>query len=375
MLSKLKHTLSNHLTNLSGWRTNRKIVVIESDDWGSIRMPSKDVYEKLIKAGIRVDKCHYNKYDSLASESDLTHLFETLNKFKDKNDNHPVITANTIVANPDFEKIKASGFKGYYYEPFTETFKRYPNHTGSFNLWKQGIVEGMFSPQFHGREHLNVSRWLKVLQNGSKETLLAFENHLFGLSTNITSEKRKSYMAALDFDDQSELIWQKNMLKDGLELFEKVFGYTSKTYIAANYVWHPDIEEQLFQSGIVALQGGNSHIIPGGKDKNRVIKHKLGEVNAFGQTYLIRNAIFEPSENRNKDWVKSCIREIEIAFMWNKPAILSVHRVNFVGYLVESNRTNNLQKFSLLLTILLSKWPDVEFMSSDQLADLIRSGN
>lgn len=366
-----KQTISNYLTNIPGWRTNRKIVVIESDDWGSIRMPSKDVYEKLIKAGIRVDKCHYNKYDSLASESDLTHLFETLNKFKDKNDNHPVITANTIVANPDFEKIKASGFKGYYYEPFTDTFKRYPNHTGSFNLWKQGIVEGMFSPQFHGREHLNVSRWLRVLQNGSKETLLAFENQLFGLSTTITSEKRKSYLAALDFDDQSELIWQKTMLKDGLKLFEKTFGYPSKTYIATNYVWHPEIEEKLYQTGVVALQGGNLHIIPGGKVKNRVIRHKLGEKNAHGQTYLIRNASFEPSENPNKDWVRSCLEEIEIAFMWHKPAIISSHRVNFIGYIDESNRINNLYALKKLLSTILAKWPDVEFLNSLQLYDSI----
>jgi len=375
MLFNIKYTLASHLNNLSGWRTNRKIVVIESDDWGSIRMPSKEVYEKLLKAGIKVDKCHYNKYDSLASEEDLQQLFETLRRYKDKNGKYPIITANTIVANPDFEEIKTSKYEKYFYEPFTKTLERYPKHVQSFNLWQQGISEGIFIPQFHGREHLNVNRWLKVLQSSSRETLMAFENKLFGLSTTITSEKRKSYLAALDFDDQSELIWQKNMLKDGLELFEKVFGYPSKTYIATNYVWHPVIEEQLNHTSVVAFQGGNSHIIPGGKEKNRVIKHKLGEENAFGQTYLIRNAIFEPSENPNKDWVRSCLKEVEIAFMWHKPAIISAHRVNFIGYIDETNRTNNLQKLSLLLTTLLSKWPDIEFMSSNQLAEIIRIGN
>lgn len=375
MLPSIKHTLSWHLLNIPGWRTNRKIIVIESDDWGSIRMPSKEVYEKLLKAGIRVDKCHYNRFDSLASEEDLLQLFETLIRFKDKNGNHPVITANTIVANPDFEKIKASNFKEYFYEPFTKTLDRYPKHAKSFEIWKQGIDEGIFIPQFHGREHLNVSRWLSVLQTDSEETRLAFEHNLFGLSTTITSEKRKSYLAALDFDDKSEIIWQKNMLKDGLELFEHLFGYKSKTYIATNYVWHPEIESQLHQSGVIALQGGNSHIIPGGQKPNRVIRHKLGKKNYFGQTYLIRNALFEPSENPNKDWVKSCMKEIEIAFIWHKPAIISAHRVNFIGYIDERNRTNNLQKLNQLLSTMISKWPDIEFMSSDQLAELIRSGN
>jgi len=372
MLSNIKHNVSHHLLNLQGWCTSRKIVVIESDDWGSIRMPSKEVYEKILRAGIKVDKCHYNKYDSLASEKDLICLFETLTKFNDKNGKHPVITANTIVANPDFEKIKASDFKEYFYENFTVTLERYPFHTKSFELWKQGIAEKIFIPQFHGREHLNVKRWLRALQTGSQESTLAFENRLFGLSTNIASEKRKSYLAALDFDDENELSWQMNMLKDGLEIFEQLFGYKSKSYIAANYIWHPNIEEQLHQSGVVSLQAGNSHIIPGGQKPNRVIRHKLGEKNALGQTYLIRNALFEPSENPNKDWVKSCLKEIAIAFNWNKPVIISSHRVNFIGYIEESNRENGLQALCHLLSIMLSKWPDIEFMSSDQLADLIR---
>jgi hypothetical protein len=370
-----KHLISRHLLNIPGWRTNRKIVVIESDDWGSIRMPSKEVYKRLLKAGVRVDRCHYNKFDSLASEEDLQALFETVKKFKDKNGNHPIITANTIVANPDFDKIRESDFKEYYYESFKTTLKRYPKHVKSFELWKEGIENGIFIPQFHGREHLNVNRWLKALQSGSYETRLAFENNLFGISTTITSEIRKSYLAALDFDDKTELEWQNEMLKDGLALFEHLFRYKSKTYIATNFVWHPENEYQLHKSGVIALQGGNTHLIPGGSESNRLLKHKLGERNSLGQTYLIRNVSFEPSENPTKNWVKSCLNEIEIAFTWHKPAIINAHRVNFIGYIDESNRKNNLKLFEELLKGIVSKWPDIEFMSSVQLASLIRSKN
>ena len=34
------------LYNMFGWRTKRHLVVIESDDWGTIRMPSREVYEE-----------------------------------------------------------------------------------------------------------------------------------------------------------------------------------------------------------------------------------------------------------------------------------------------------------------------------------------
>ena len=42
----IKQTITHNLLNIPGWRTKRHIVVIESDDWGSIRMPSKEVYKE-----------------------------------------------------------------------------------------------------------------------------------------------------------------------------------------------------------------------------------------------------------------------------------------------------------------------------------------
>ena len=43
----LKRRLAKNYVNALGWNSNRKIVVIESDDWGSIRMPSRKIYEYL----------------------------------------------------------------------------------------------------------------------------------------------------------------------------------------------------------------------------------------------------------------------------------------------------------------------------------------
>src|SRR5512145_1970748 len=153
----LMQKLSRIVTNLRGWRTNRKIVVIESDDWGSIRMPSKEVYQICLKAGYPVDKIAYERYDSLLSQEDLELLFSLLLSLHDKNGNHPVFTANCVVANPDFEKIKHDDFQNYHYELITETFKRYPKHQNNFEIWKKGVQDRIFMPQFHAREHLNVA--------------------------------------------------------------------------------------------------------------------------------------------------------------------------------------------------------------------------
>lgn len=120
----LKQALTHNLLNIPGWRTKRHIVVIESDDWGSIRMPSIEVYDKLIKDGVRLGKYGYEKVDTIASRDDLEKLFEVCDSFKDINGRPVVITANAVVANPDFQKIKESGFSTYFYEPITTTMER-----------------------------------------------------------------------------------------------------------------------------------------------------------------------------------------------------------------------------------------------------------
>ena len=40
--------LAKNYINAVGWRTNRKMVLIESDDWGTIRMASRHSFEALL---------------------------------------------------------------------------------------------------------------------------------------------------------------------------------------------------------------------------------------------------------------------------------------------------------------------------------------
>lgn len=51
--------------------------------------------------------------------------------------------------------------------------------------------------------------------------------------------------------------------------------------------------------------------------------------------------------------------------------MINTHRVNFIGSLNVKNREKNLRLFSELLKSITIKWPDVEFLSSDMLGDLI----
>ena len=377
-VSTLKSAIVRNLLNIPGWRTNRKIVVIESDDWGSIRMPSKEIYNQLLKEGYRPDTDPYLRYDSLASEDDISLLFETLLSVKDKNQNPAVITANCLMANPDFRKIKESDFQEYFYEPFTTTLEKYPYHSKSLNMWKEGIKDRIFHPQFHGREHLNVDRWMKGLQNGDDLLHKAFSYEMLSISS-VDLKMRFGYMEGMDYSSEEERLSKVKIIKEGLKLFEDLFGYKSKSFIANCYIWGKDIENTLNEGGVKYIQGIWNQLIPNCKGQAhnyKYVKHYMGQKNFNRQCYLIRNAFFEPVQYTKMDnVVAECLFRINIAFRWCKPAIIGAHRANFIGYIAKDNRETNLPLFRKLLKEIVKKWPDVEFMTSDQLGDLMMEAN
>lgn len=362
--------LKNNLNDALGIKSRRKIIVIESDDWGTIRMPSCQVYKWLEKKGLTIND-HYNQHDSLATESDIANLLEVLYHFCDSNGTRAILTVNCLLANPDFKKIRESGFQNYFYEPFTETLKRYPGCSGSFSLWQEGIAKGLFRPQFHGREHLNVSSWLRALRDGDVDATFGFECGFWGHMVREPRVGRMHFLAAYDFHTAAEELYASQVAIDGLSMFEKTFGYSSKSFIAPNFVWSHRIEQLLAERGVVLVQGQRNQLCPVLEaPKYNVRFHFTGQRNMWGMRYLVRNAFFEPSSNPERDWVDSCLRDISRAFFWRTPAIISAHRVNFIGALVPKNRDRNLVALGQLLKRILCYWPDVEFFSTDGLLNL-----
>lgn len=374
----LKSKLIVNASNVPGWRTNRHIVVIESDDWGSIRMSSKEAFNKMLAAGMREDRNHYNTNDALESNDDMARMLETLSSFKDKNGLHPVLTGVNVVANPVFDKIHENGFSEYVYEPYIETLKRYPRHEYVYDLWKEGIEKRLMVPIFHGREHLNVQRWLRALRAGNKSTLLAFDCGVTGIYNGINDEPIPEFQAAFDIDTTDDIPYLRDVLTSGLDLFEQLYGYRSSYFVPTNGPFNNSLEKMIADKGVKYINSGKIQHEPLGNGQYKKNFRYLGKKNNHGQIYLTRNCFFEPSSTEssaNRDWVDSCLHEIEIAFRWHKPATISSHRVNYIGYLHPENRERSHKLFAELLSRMLKKWPDIEFMTSMELGDLIASSN
>ncbi len=366
--------LKSNIFNIPGWHTKRKIIVFESDDWGSIRIPSKETYNYLLKKGYPIDKTPYGK-DSLESNDDLIYLIETLLSVKNRDNQHPILTLNNITANPDFRKIRETNFDAYHFELFTETYKRYDHHDQSFTLLMEGVKYNLFQPQLHGREHLNINRWMDSLRNGQPETIDQFNRSMYGLPASISRDFRRDFQRAFDYDDIEDNRETCQILKEACNIFSNTWNFKSTSFIAPNFFWDEDIESCLLNNGIKYLQGQRAQYLTDYNGGYMARYHYIGQRNVLGQIYLVRNCYFEPSFDSRKNWVDSCLKEIEVAFRWAKPAIISTHRVNYIGGIEAANRENGLRNLTALLSKITRKWPEVEFISSDQLGEIISQKN
>lgn len=365
-----KQTIKKHLINARGSRIKDKIIVFESDDWGSIRIPSIEVQQQLLEKSLIKDKDPFSKYDALETTADYYALYEVFRKFKDNKGNHPVLTANVILNNPDFKKIEAGNFETYYNESFLATYKNYSGSENAFAALQEGIKQQLIVPQFHGNEHLNVSRWMKFLKEGNERYRYAFERNCFAIDEVNAENRRGNLMAAYDYNNTLELDYIKKSIVDGLKQFEAIFGFKSKTTIAPCYVWDKAVEQVFQERQVMSFQGSYVQNYPvEGKSFSKKYRYS-GQTNEKGQNYYVRNGLFEPSITPNIDWVNKCMESIAIAFKWGKPAIIGTHRINFCSRLNENHRNQNLKDLEELLKQILKRWPDIQFSDSSKIINM-----
>lgn len=366
-LGRFKSSALQLTTNLVGWKTTRKLVVFESDDWGATRMPGRIAWKRLLAAGIRVDQSPYDRLDCLEKQSDFQSLMNVIDAHRDDVGQPAVFTFNTILGNPDFEAIELDQFEKFHHQHFFDTYrKNYGENLESD--WGEAIQSGLIRPQFHGREHLNVPLWMNDLRAGLRQARLAFEHEFFGLTTRTSSARQTNYLASFWAESRSELASVCERLSDGLKMFHQTFGFRARTFIACNYILPEQAERVLKDHRVELLQGQRGQFVPLGNEcGGRIERAFTGKRNASGLLRTVRNVKFEPFENPDRDWVGFALNQIKQSFLFRTPAIVSTHRVNYVSDMDCAHRDRNLNLLDGLLGEIRRRWPDVEFLSSDQL--------
>ncbi len=371
-----KEKLRIHLSNSFGKTLRRKIVVIESDDWGSIRTASRAAYEAMSRFGLKVQANHYG-FDGLESDEDLEILLNVLSEFKDSTGRAPVFTPFCNMANPDFEAIENANFSAYAFESIDKTLRKYPNHTKLLHYWQQGERQRLFSPQLHGREHIHVGRWWKLLVEDNDAGMReAFKWRSVGASQ-WHAKIYPNYLGALHPTKKDEIPELHKILEDAGDLYKHYLGHAPECFVAPNAAEPAELEATLKKIGVNTITRAKRRVYPLGDGQFKKEWNWPGKINAHGQVILVRNAFFEPvcfgepDKAHITDWVDRCLKQISIAFLWNKPAVISSHRVNYIGFIEPKNREKGIRELRRLLKAILTKWPEVEFMTTRELGELM----
>ncbi len=373
--SNLKKVINQDVKNLFNWPTKRKIVIFSVDDYGNVRVDSKLARERMDKAGLKV-RSRFDAFDSLENREDLEILFDTLTSVKDSQGRHAVFTAFALPCNLNFEGMAENKYAKYCYESLPETYRKLESrdpraYEGTWPLWQQGITSGIMIPQFHGREHFNLKFFKRFLAERNRELMVSVENRsLVSISEQGDPGGWTASFAFWDVHQDTAIF--PEIIKTGLENFKKTFGYNATVFTAPAQQFPLSLEAELSGYGLKAFDRPFCQARHLGKGKFKRQFSFTGYRKNKNLVYLVRNVVFEPTHGKI-DHVTKAMQQIEAAFRWNRPAIISSHRVNFCGHIDAQNRAKGLGDLRLLLKKITQRWPDVEFLSADELRGLIRS--
>lgn len=347
---------------------NKKIVVFESDDWGTFRIFSKESLNILTEYfGEANDP--FIKYDSLETKEDVERLMDVLSKHRDSNGRSPIFTLNFGLKSPDFKAIIDSNYMDFFECNLKDSYL-FANKETALASIKQGIKNHFFEIQLHTVYHINVGAWMTSLKNNTLHKTIV-GNYCLDHSCLFNNNRPFSFMDEMR-DIETNRINQ--YLLEANKIFKNEFGFYSSTFIPCCNVINSESDDVFADSFISCIQG-SPYYFSFDKKCERYVKHPR-KWKKNGVVHLIRNCLFEPSiYSDNIDNVKECLWQIKKAFKNKKPAIICTHRLNYIGSIDSNNQLKNLKLLDMLLTEIEKKYQDIIYMSSNELARRIKNGN
>jgi len=347
-----------------GWRSQRPILVIESDDWGAEHIPGPKALAA-IKAVDGFPAESVSNFDSLETAEDVERLCDVLNSCEDGDKKPAVITANFVMANPDYSAIRENDFRVFKPKLIDEGWNHEADGQALWREYRAGIENNLIVPQLHGIVHFCPDEWLQRLRQADAVSLKAFDWKMIGEHEDAAGIGIQS-MAPIYHADAKVI---KQLVNDGAQAFKRIFGMDSITTIAPCYGWRsPETEQAFLAHNIRVMQSREYQHLPGGNVK----LHYTGERGPGGMLYLVRNCMLEPISAGTT--VEQCISQIVWAFEHNFPAILCSHRINYTSRVATEVRDKGLAVLNSVLKQVKEKYSDVEFLSSDELVLKILSG-
>ncbi|MBK8382420.1 MAG: hypothetical protein IPL16_11140 [Ignavibacteria bacterium] len=327
-----------------------KYILIESDDWGLERAVSSETIDWM-KKKYGEDKFSRWTLDTLETTEDLEILFDVIDRYKNKFEYPPVITANFITHNIDYTKSENLNYEGLNSKI---TNNKYP---GLKELYIKGIKSGYIFPQLHGYSHFDLTLMDKYFE--TEEGKEAFGKKFFTCRSTI-----KGNLSFLH-GEMSHSNFQTNRFEEACSEFEKFFGFISKSVIPPTFIFDKEFEKILIENKITLLQSSN-RLLSTNKKRYRYPYFRIKN----GLIRSVRNARLDPHPEY-KFYYKQCIESIDKAFKIRNPAVIDFHRVNFSGKFAPKYRDRTISELKNLFDEIYVRWPEAKFIHTQKLNELL----
>jgi hypothetical protein len=340
----LLRRIAYRLLRFAAKKSSKKIVVIESDDWGLERAKTHAAVDYAINKYGAAQQTRWTT-DLLETIEDIDALGNVLLTFKGRFLKDPVITANFITHNIGYENNKQLELV-----PITQL------PAALLQKYQSAIAAGWLHPELHGYCHYHLHELNQYFL--SKDGQQDFAQGFLLAKPNV-----RPFLHLLRGEFAASNTSIGNNLASSIKVMETLFGQGPGTLIPPHFVFDKTWFPLLQSLGIGSLQAANRSV----NSKGQLM---IAADFALHQQVMLaaRNCRLDPHPDYNFN-ADHCIANIERAFANQQPAVVDCHRVNFSGDYASQQRARTLEELTKVLNYLQQHHPDTLFLNSAALKE------
>jgi hypothetical protein len=347
---------------VEGFTFGRPLVVLQSDDWGRVGVRDREGWEELRELGVNLGERSYDFY-SLETAEDVAAVVKLLQGHRDSTGRPACLEMNFIVANVDFAKVAVNSFRQIYLRTLTEGLPAGWKRPGLFEVYREGISAGVFSPALHGTTHFCRTAVERHLSDPGERGVLLRKLWKAGVPY---IHWRMPWIGFEYWDPERpgeenflNSNVQESLIDSAVESFTRFFSKPPRSACAPGYRANKTTHDAWAKRGIRVAQNGPGSAMPPHLDENGIL-------------HLSRSIDFEPAAGQEFS-VEACLRAAADCFARGLPAIVSVHSVNFHST-IKDFRSRTVGFLDEFLTALEAKYADLLYVRDEDLYDLVNQG-
>jgi hypothetical protein len=346
-----------------GFVFDRPLVLLQSDDWGRVGIRDQEGFEQIQSSGVALGVRPYDFY-SLETADDVAALGGLLTLHRDATGRYACLEMNFVLANVDFKKCAAGGWRTVPLLPLSEGLPGHWSRPGLFEAYAGGIASGVFSPALHGLTHFC---------RPSVEHYVARDRDAYGQLLRTLWRAETPYIhwrmpwVGYEYSELEGEVYerflpadrQQRLIDDAVRIFVKLFSAPPQSACAPGYRANRGTVCAWAKHGIRVAQNGPGEVWPPYFDD-------------AGLLQVFRTLEFEPAVNPSFS-LAHALRSAEECIARGVPVVISVHSINFHSTLRDF-RTNTLLQLDRFLSALEERYSDLLYVNDADLWDIVQNG-